>query len=307
MKDKDPFLKKLRKELKDFPEEKQKEILEEINSHLEENQENAERAEKNNSDIKNGTPEDMAYNFKEVYRPRRFLDLLLVILPVFILIPLLQALLPYFKPLSGELQFSNVLINTRIIFLLSALLLIFAHRKKALFLSAFWLVRTLMICLTLIFREDRGNLFSVSSPAALIENIFWLVIFLLLLFLLGKTLWANKGNFLLMAFLLLPLAVLPANLNLYGQPALSNGTGSYQWMIFFERALALSAYCLIFLGTKRVLRWAGLVLLAAGSTYSLLMAYGFHALVYLPAVFVIFLWLLDFLKDPLRDLMKKIG
>ena len=307
MKDEDPFLKKLRRELKDFPEEKQKEILEEINSHLEEIQENSEQENLNKSEIKNGTPEEMANNFKEVYRPRRFLDLLLVILPAFVLFPLLQVLLPYFKPVSGELKFSYVLINTRITFLISALLLIFAQRRKALFLFAFWLTRTLMICLTLIFREDRGNLFSASSPAVLIENIFWLAIFILLLFLLGKTLWTNKNNLLLLAFLLLPFAVLPANLTLYGQSSLASSGEGYQWMIFFERALELLAYCLIFLGTKRVLRWAGLVILAVGSTYSLLMAYGIHALAYLPAVFVILLWLLDFLKVPLRGLTKKSG
>ena len=312
MNEKDPFLKKLHKELRDFPEEKQKEILEEINNHLEESEQETLGEEQNKHEMKTGSPEEMAVNFKEVYRPRRFLDLLLVILPLYVLFPLLQILLPYFKPVSGELQISNVLLNTRITFLISAFLLVIARRRKALFLSGFWLVRTLMTCLTLIFREERGEILSLSSLPVLIENIFWLLIFLLLLFLLVKAIQKNKNNFLFLVFLLLPLAVLPANLTLYGlisgqSVSLLSSTEGYRWIVLFEKALEISAYCLIFLGTKRGLRWAGLVLLGTGSTYSLLKVYGVHVFTYLPAAFVILFCLLDILKDPLKQIMKRTG
>ena len=324
MNKKDSFIDKLHRELKDFPPEKQKEILDEISSHLEEN--NMEKHHK--TPLQNGTPEEMAANFKEVHRPKRFLDLLMVILPVFILFPLLQVLLPYFKPLTGELNPFHYLLNIRIIILISGLLFAVARKRKSLFLSGFWLVSTLNSCLVLIFREERWKLIPASSVTVTLENLFWLAVLLFLLFWLIKEIRNNKNNLMFLIFILLPFSILLANLtqnysvqqnnvilsgvqntvqNIGNQQnnALPFGIQNILDIYLFKKMIELIAYVLVFLGQKKYLRWAGLLLIGTSSTYTLLQAYGIHVLAYLPTFFVCLAWLLDILKKPIIGLKNK--
>ena len=91
------YLRRFSQQLKDFSPEEQASLLEEISSHIESHQEDS-RIAQNSEERRNklmselGSPQEMVRKFKMIYRPNRFVEFLLVVIP-YLLYPLANVML----------------------------------------------------------------------------------------------------------------------------------------------------------------------------------------------------------------------
>src|SRR5512146_1989358 len=80
------YMRTLRQQLKDFSLKEQEELVEEINSHIEDAEEDPKMgkdAEQRRKKLMNelGSPKEIGRGFKEIYRPDRLIDYLLIAIP----------------------------------------------------------------------------------------------------------------------------------------------------------------------------------------------------------------------------------
>lgn len=269
------YMDQLKVGLKSFTDEEQAQILAEIESHIE----SADRDPQGEQDPQErqrslmrelGSPQDLARGFRSVYRPGGWIDYLLVIVPEFILFPLLGFLftapdLPGAAP-SGEWPY-NYWLTGRAIVVLSALLALAGIRRRSLGLLLFWLPVTAADIVSLMTREQRWQVFPAEVRGSPFESLVWYVLLLLTVGWLVRVLWKQRADLLLLTFALQPLLLAGANYATVLIHERTNLAVNFPYWalgpISLFKGIELAWPALFFIGKSRRLRWLGVGLSAA--------------------------------------------
>jgi hypothetical protein len=189
----DDFLHSLRKKLKGFSPIEQAELIEEIGSHIESGGDDsrlgkdpANRRQNLMSEL--GSPGEMAKGFRKIYQPGRVIDYLLIAIPLLLNLPinlLLVSLMPKY-PWT----------DVRLVMIFHMILIAIGLWRRSILLTLFWvadLAGQLMFVLWLFHGPFDG-----------LQTIFWYVVLAGLIILLGRMVWQNRGDILIVTFALLP-------------------------------------------------------------------------------------------------------
>jgi hypothetical protein len=304
----DEYLAQLFLQLKNFPAAEQAALIEEIASHLESAGAEPDESEKlqdwrENMQKEMGSVQEMGRGFRRVYQPGRFLDFVLVLIPVYLVFPLL---LPLLISLIGksptQLSASILSLDLRLTILIGILFAVIGQMRHSRLLLAFWISDAMARLVTLMTREQRWLL---GGSNGAVESIIWWVILTVLLAWLVVFVWRNRQDSLIVFFALLPF--IDTALNVASQPLASLYNiqvlfPQWNWMGFTLQHIA-QILCLagFFLFLQRDLRWFCLLV---GEVFtissSILFASGLNpALVGIwsaSSMLVIVLWLVDWRK-----------
>lgn len=279
----DKYLAQLKAELKGFHPEERAALIEEVAAHIEDGladpqlgNDLPERGQKLESEM--GSPHDLGRSLKEIHRPNRWVDFLLVFVPYEILkYPLLLALTLILGGLArtNSSPFSEpyFMASNRIFFLLYGLLVLISLRRHSLDVLFFWLPQTILTVFTLIFREER---WLPESPfnlnlAGVLESLFWLILLAGMISWLAYLLWVNRHDVLLIVLALLPFFITFGNMALSQYRSTGNFSGGYQlpdWNFAFIGGFPLGVYqismlvwpILFYISRHRQMHWLGLLL-----------------------------------------------
>ncbi len=298
----DEYLRIFSQQLKDFSPAEQASLLEEIGSHIESHEEDL-RATKDPEERRKiimselGSPNEMGKRFKLIYRPDRFVEFLLAVVP-YLLYPFVTVM---FQKVFG----AEYVVRAEVI-LYSSLILVGLWRRSIL-ITLFWatMVFTQIISMLLVGFAFYGSL----------QSILWLAYAIGLLLLIGQIVWQNRNDLLTVVFACLPLLICaygsvfvlshPQNissqlgivdrllLNIY----IRSGEGGY--FGYFGHILAIT---LFFLVTNRDIRWLALVIFGLVDTlgryylnlsYQLMPPWVYSLYILLPLVLVFLGWWVD--------------
>lgn len=286
----DDYLARLRRQLKDFSDEQRAALLEEIGNHIESGQQEGRESGSRGVNVlvtELGSPEDLGQGFKAVYRPNRWLDFLLVVIPVYLLFRLIQVLIFGFIYHAQNSEALSLDIRVEILFGI-ALVGISLWRRSPL-LAAFWAPYVMTRLMTLMTREDRWlvGYEKVASQFSGLESAVWTLVLFGTTCTLVWLLWKNCSDLLLIVFALTPFLQMGANLGGYVL-ALANGFQlKFLNMWDFAWITGITSLAGIYLARRRSVRWLGLALGYAG--YSVQMA-----LLFDPRPALIAVWCLPF-------------
>jgi hypothetical protein len=254
------FLKDLRQHLKSFPVDERGLILEEIRSHID------CAGQDGNASAGLGSAEQMGQEFQKVYRPNRWRDLLLVIIPVYVIFPLLIPLLMIIYKETASVLYMEI----RLVIFTGLLCALIGKFKHSILLRAYWVPVVCCMLIALILRESRWNLMSGISGQTMIENITWFLLLAALLAWTVRILWKNRGDWLISTFILLPFMTAIFN---YGGLMLLFSTGAKTQLIDWNIAgiqllplLDIVYLACFFLLPGRNLRWLALFINQAFQT-----------------------------------------
>jgi hypothetical protein len=279
------YLDHLNAELKGFHPEEKAELIEEVAVHIEDGladprlgNDLPERGQKLESEM--GSPHDLGRGLKEIYRPNRWVDFLLVFVPYEILkYPILIILTLILGGLartnSSPFSEPHIMANSRIFFLLYGLLVLIALRRRSLDVLFFWLPQTILIVFTLIFREKRWLPESPfnTNMVSMFESLFWLILLAGMISWLAYLLWVNRHDVLLIVLALLPFLITFGNMTQSQYISRGYFSGGYQlpdWNLAFIGGFPLGPYqismliwpMLFYVSRHRQMRWLGLLLYA---------------------------------------------
>jgi hypothetical protein len=252
----DDYLEILRKKLNRFPKEDQTDLIEEIGSHIESGEEDAcmgkepsQRKDKLMAEL--GSPEKMAKGFNRVYQQDGLIDFLLVAIPLLLntsINLLLLGMMPRYPwfDVRVEVIFRLVLIGIGI-----------WRGSKLLILG--WAPRTAVQIVGMLAQP--GGYY-------LQQSIIWFPVLLGLVYLIGRVVWQNRRDTLIVIYGLLPLIIGGFGLALYSVPSfqISNGSANLSVLQVFSRfsgvldVLNIIALAVIFLIKNRDFRWAALAI-----------------------------------------------
>ncbi len=288
------YLERLRGQLRGFYPEQQDEILAEIASHLEDGEQDETRgpdpaARRERVLAEMGTPDQMGGGFRAVYRPNPWLDFLLIFVPVYLFFPLIDVLYNLFTRggiYRDEGQFFGFTI--RAVILLGLAMLFVSARRRSLLLFAFWAPDVIARLVSLISREGRWIPGLSGGWFSLVETLLADLLLIALTYWLGRTVWKNRGNLLIVLFALQPIIG-----SLFGYVTTSYGLahsispdypnwrmGGFGVLNILEVA-SLAGFILL---RPRDLRWAAF--LVGMGNYTALMVYA-----YWPNPVLISLWM----------------
>lgn len=296
------YLRRFSQQLKDFSPEEQASLLEEISSHIESHQEDP-RIAQNSEERRNklmselGSPQEMGRKFKMIYRPDRFVEFLLVVIP-YLLYPFVSVTL---------VKMFGVEYMVRAWVLLYSLLILIGLWRQSILITIFWIT---MIVTTIISMLLVGYAFYGS-----VQSILWLAYAIGLLFLLGQIVWQNHNDLLTVLFAGVPLLICAYGsvfllfhpqyagsplgvldkllLNIY----IKSGGGGY--FSYFGYILAIT---LFFLATNRDIRWLALAIFGLINTFSryylslsndLMPPWVYSLYIFIPLVIVLLGWLAE--------------
>jgi len=316
------YIDHLQSELKGFSAQEKAALIEEVTTHIEEGQDDTrlghdvqERYQK--LEVEMGSPNDLGRRLKEIHRPNRWLDFLLVFLPFEILkYPILIIL----TMVLGNLALTNsspfsapyYMASIRVSFILSVLMVMIAMRRRLLAVLFFWLPQAIITLFTLLFREKRWLPQSPfnSHLAGILESLFWLVLLLSLVTWLAHMLWVNSHNHLLIVLAIIPLLTTIGNMTLEHYISTGFFPGGYQlpnWNLTVIYGFPLGLYqisvilwaLLFYVPRHRQLRWFGLFLYAIPLSLMNFVAstsYPVLAAVWIIPIMLVFIgWLSDML------------
>jgi hypothetical protein len=304
------YLDQLRKQLEGFSPEERASLLDEITSHIESGEEDPTRGRDSQERLQRvmaeiGSPEQMGSGFKQVYRPNRFLNVLIAFLPSLFLLPLVQPLtlliLGTFvgpEPVPTSLWLGT---SIRASILISGFLILLSLWRRSVWLLLFWIPETVAHLITLLSREGRWALLNQASTANAAESAIWYVLLAGLTLAFIRLLWVNRRNFLLVNFALLPILMVATGYLTF-LLATTMGfsyidpTSSTEFIIVNE--LANVAWIpLFFIPLRRNVRWLALALSALFFLLKWDYLFGLHALPILlsaiPLLIVAIGWRLD--------------
>jgi hypothetical protein len=319
------YISHLQSELKGFSAQDKAALIEEVAAHIEEGQDDPrlgrdamERKKKLEAEM--GSPNDLGRRLKEIHRPNRWVDFLLVFVPNEVLMyPILIILTLVFGGMTRiNSSFASepyMMASIRVSFLLAILLVIVARLRRSLALLLFWLPQGVITVFTLLFREKR---WLPQSPfnahlVGTIESVFWLILMAILVSWLANLIWTNHQNPLLVVLALIPILITIGNTTLGSYISTGNFPGGYQlpnWNITVINGFPLGLYqisviiwpLLFYLFQNRQVRWLGLVFYALPlSLMNLLASSSYTELVLvwtIPFILVIFGWLIDKRRYP---------
>ena len=265
----DEYLEQLRQQLKGFSAQEKAVLLEEIRSHLDSGEGDPalgddllQRHRKLEAEM--GSPQQMAQGFKNVHRPNRWLDFLLVIVPKLVILPLITPLLVSLMGLPLVWQADNPVLwlDIRIALSFEIVLIVLARLRNATLVMLYWLPAAIGTLASLMMREGRWNLGQEIIPGSMLESIFWYAVLACLVFWLVKMIQRVHYDPLLLVFALLPILVLAANL---GAQAISPTSVVTQaggpvaaWLIELANWLQVLWLAGFFLISNRKIRWLAL-------------------------------------------------
>jgi hypothetical protein len=190
----DEYLESLRKKLKGFSHDERAVLIEEIGSHIEGSEEDlklgkdpVKRRQKIMSEL--GSPEQMAKGFKKVYQPGGLIDYLLIAIPFLLNLPinlLLLSLMPKY-PWA----------DARLVIIFHLVLLGIGFWRRSTLLTVFWLA-DLAVQLTSVLWVAKGYYGSL-------QTVLWCIVLVSLVIQLGRMVWQNRHDFLIVTFALLPI------------------------------------------------------------------------------------------------------
>ncbi len=183
------YFKSLREELNGFSPVEQEALLEEIRSHLDAGEQDprmGRNGDERMARIMNelGSPKDLARQFKDIYRPGRILDYLLILIPV-----LLQPYLDIFYINVVMPRYAGgALLLDAVLHLLLALVGLW---RRSAAVTLFWAAIAIGQ-LSIV----TGRLYSYYG----IQTVFWAILLIGLLYLSGNVLWRHRNEPILVAF-----------------------------------------------------------------------------------------------------------
>ncbi len=280
------YLRSLRQQLKSFPAEERIAIMAELRSHAESaeadprmGRNGEERRDKLMKEL--GSPEDMGKGFKALYRPSRFIDYLLILIP-FLIYPYLNS---FYATVVIPRYAGGALLLDVIIHL--PLVLIGWLRRSAV-VTLFWAAILISQLCTIV-----GRLYGYYG----LQTTFWAIFLIALLTAAARALWSNRDNPLAMAFglLMVGMAIAGGLLNTLAMVSPfalwiwrgGSGWAGYAANGMVDRSLldayihvrdtaefySVLALALFVLPTRREIRWLGLglagLLMGLGHRYLL--------------------------------------
>ena len=180
------YLDRLQKELKGLPEEEQREMIEEVSSHIDEGLsdpdlgEAKERAQQ--LALRMGSPQEMGRRLNNVHRPRRWLEYLMIVIPQIFILPFVTWLLiaipnagPTMNPKADDFfMYFGIrgAILVRVVMVVMGIILY--KRRGRLTALLFWLCSLCLDIFSLCIREKRwlSDVFN-RNFGSVIETIFW--------------------------------------------------------------------------------------------------------------------------------------
>jgi hypothetical protein len=256
----DPYLRDLRAQLKGFSEKEQAAILDEISDHIASGEEdpNPGRGERM---AELGSAQDMAQNFKNVYRPGRWIDFLLIFIPVYLLMPLILPILQ--RVLGSGDAWNGIVLRTdiRVTVGLGLLFALWALKRRSAVLLAFWVPDVMTRIIVLMTREQRWRIGNevVGGATSWMESLAWYVALLGLAFWLGQIVWRNRRDILILLFALQPFIVTAFNVGTFAyasayalDPHYPNWAIRGIGLINLTEMISLAGFCLL---RSRNLRW----------------------------------------------------
>jgi len=307
------YLERLKAGLSGFSPEERTVLLEEIAGHIEAARDDPGfahdpegRSQRLAAEM--GSPEDMSRGLREVHRPNRWIDCLLVMLPGILVLPWVNVILQLLFPQAGELTFASsaLFIGIRVTIALHAGLVIVSLLRGSRALLAFWLPETILTIFVLCFREKRWQLmrgYFNSSPGGVIESLFWLALLTALAVWLMIFLQRTREP-LLRVLALLPFLFTAGNMaagSLISTGGFPGGYNLPQWTLFGYFGPHQVGHViwpvLFYLSRQRPLRWLGLLVYALPlALMNLLASTLYPALVMLwstPVLLVVWAWVVD--------------
>lgn len=311
------YLKSLQAQLKGFSPEDQAQLIEEIAAHIEAGENDpglgrdaADRARRLETEL--GSPKDLGHRLRQVHRPGRWLDYLLVTIPTILIFPLLPLLAYWITGLaaqsmlqSGEAEALRW-VSVRLSIIIQAGLIFISRWKSSPGVTIHWLASILLAIIGLLLSENRWPWVpmdqSTASSIGIAEMIFWLAALTLLLVWLIRTVLAQRSEPLLVSLAVLPFLFAAANYAagltlLYNQIAqLDYLFPSIGWFGLYQIAGFIWP-ALFFLPDNRHMRWAGLMTLSL--PYIIYNVWPYHAyplvvtLYSLPSALVLVAWVRD--------------
>jgi hypothetical protein len=153
-----------------------------------------------------GSLEELGKGLKAVHRLNRWLDFLLIFIPVHVVFPFP---LPLIIALVGKFpaDFSQPILalDIRAAILIGLAFCLVGFRRNSTLLLAFWIQDAAMRLVTLGVRENRWASVFETWSLDWIECTVWIVILVGLLVWLARFLWKNRRNLLIVTFAALPL------------------------------------------------------------------------------------------------------
>jgi hypothetical protein len=275
------YIQELRKQLKSFSAKEQEVLIEEISSHIDEAEKDPKMgrdADQRRGKLMNelGSPKEIADGFKETYRPNRFIDFLLIVVPLFFY--------PYLNDLYAILMPKYSWADVRLDLVLHLPLIAFGLWRRSAPVTLFW--TTVTVSQLLIITTEIYGYYGT-------QTIFWAFVLVALLVLAGYILWKNRDDLLIVIFGIMPLSmcilgsVLSAlhvrdySFGVIGRSLLLVHTTYIEPLAFYG---LLGSMALFLLPTNRSLRWLGLVI------YGLHLGLGHYYLNEVFAAWVYYLW-----------------
>lgn len=280
------FLKCLRIELKDLPEEEKTQLVEEISFHIYKGlsdpamgKTEQERLERISNEL--GNPAELGRRLKNIHHPKHWMDYILIVIPRIFIIPIINwiILLLLFKVNNGPAA-GNVSVYwlSRASILIQFCLVLFGvrlNKQRELPISlTYWLSSLWLMIFSLCFREKRW-LFIIDnsqSPGMVLESVLWNIALLGTLIWLVNTMLKNNDNLLLTIALIPSLMTIGniATMQMVASGAFPGGYSLSNWNIIgdfgvYEIAHIIWPALFLFPG-QRFFKWLGLMVYAASVT-----------------------------------------
>ena len=190
----DEYLQALRKKLKGFTHLDKTALVEEIASHIESGEDDprlgkdpTQRRQKIMSEL--GSPGQMAKGFHRIYQPGGFIDYLLIAIPYLLNLPinlLLVSLMPKY-PWA----------DVRLVMVFHLVLVAIGLWRRSTLLTVYWLAD--------IAIQLMGVLLYAKSYYGPLQTVLWCLVLAALIFQLGRLVWQNRRDLLIVTFALLPI------------------------------------------------------------------------------------------------------
>ena len=250
------YLQTLRKKLRGFPQKDQNSIIEEIGSHIECGEEDirmgndpTQRRQKLMDEL--GSPERMAKGFRIIYQPDGLVDFLLVAIPLL--------LNTSFNLLLVNMMPRYPWFDVRVEVLLRLLLIGIGIWRGSKLLTLAWAPRTALQIFAML---------ALSQGYYLHQSIIWIPALLGVTYLIGRLVWQNRREALIVIYGMLPLIIGGLGFAFYSASAVQSWSGRIDLSILqvfsrysvFLDGLNMVALAVIFLVKNRTVRWAALAI-----------------------------------------------
>jgi hypothetical protein len=216
----DEYLQVLRKKLKGFTHLDKTALVEEIASHIESGEDDlrlgkdiTQRRQKVMSEL--GSPEQMAKGFHRIYQPGGLINYLLIAIPYLLNLPinlLLVSLMPKY-------HWADV----RLVIIFHLILVAIGLWRRSTLLTVYWLADLAV--------QLMGVLWVVRGHYGSFQTVLWFIVLAALIFQLGRMVWQNRHDLLIVTFALVPILI--GVLDLVLEMIVHGSTYSYQSLEIF--------------------------------------------------------------------------